>query len=207
MKKVIKNLKLFGASLGLAASLAAVAPMSVYAEEEEILFEETQDEHTETEISNENPDNTKKEETTEEENKGNQTTLDESNWNPDEHPNEGNKIPDYVQTEAERKGITPPPTPTPEEPTKPEEPTTPEEKTEIPETKPEVTEKVVVTPQIPKTGDSRKVVLATIAGILIAASCGLGYSIYQNLQDNKFEDEFYAVEEDKEGKTLSKKRK
>lgn len=206
MKKVIKNLKLFGASLGLAASLAAVAPMSVYAEEEEILFEETQDEHTETEISNENPDNTKKEEATPEENRGEQVTIDADNWNKDEHPNEGNVIPDYVQTEAERKGITPPPTPTPEEPTKPEEPTTPEEKTEIPETKIEVTEKVVVTPQIPKTGDSRKVVLATIAGILIAASCGLGYSIYQNLQDNKFEDEFYG-EEEKEERTLSKKRK
>ena len=200
MKKVIKNLKLFGASLGLAASLAAVAPMSVYAEEEEILFEETQDEHTETEISNENPDNTKKEEATPEENRGEQVTIDADNWNKDEHPNEGNEIPDYVQTEAERKGITPPPTPTPEEPTKPEE------KTEIPETKIEVTEKVVVTPQIPKTGDSRKVVLATIAGILIAASCGLGYSIYQNLQDNKFEDEFYG-EEEKEERTLSKKRK
>lgn len=200
MKKVIKNLKLFGASLGLAASLAAVAPMSVYAEEEEILFEETQDEHTETEISNENPDNTKKEEATPEENRGEQVTIDADNWNKDEHPNEGNVIPDYVQTEAERKGITPPPTPTPEEPTKPEE------KPEIPETKIEVTEKVVVTPQIPKTGDSRKVVLATIAGILIAASCGLGYSIYQNLQDNKFEDEFYG-EEDKEERTLSKKRK
>lgn len=200
MKKVIKNLKLFGASLGLAASLAAVAPMSVYAEEEEILFEETQDEHTETEISNENPDNTKKEEATPEENRGEQVTIDADNWNKDEHPNEGNVIPDYVQTEAERKGITPPPTPTPEEPT------TPEEKTEIPETKIEVTEKVVVTPQIPKTGDSRKVVLATIAGILIAASCGLGYSIYQNLQDNKFEDEFYG-EEEKEERTLSKKRK
>lgn len=200
MKKVIKNLKLFGASLGLAASLAAVAPMSVYAEEEEILFEETQDEHTETEISNENPDNTKKEEATPEENRGKQVTIDADNWNKDEHPNEGNVIPDYVQTEAERKGITPPPTPTPEEPTKPEE------KTEIPETKIEVTEKVVVTPQIPKTGDSRKVVLATIAGILIAASCGLGYSIYQNLQDNKFEDEFYG-EEEKEERTLSKKRK
>lgn len=200
MKKVIKNLKLFGASLGLAASLAAVAPMSVYAEEEEILFEETKDEHTETEISNENPDNTKKEEATPEENRGEQVTIDADNWNKDEHPNEGNEIPDYVQTEAERKGITPPPTPTPEEPTKPEE------KTEIPETKIEVTEKVVVTPQIPKTGDSRKVVLATIAGILIAASCGLGYSIYQNLQDNKFEDEFYG-EEEKEERTLSKKRK
>lgn len=200
MKKVIKNLKLFGASLGLAASLAAVAPMSVYAEEEEILFEETQDEHTETEISNENPDNTKKEEATPEDNRGEQVTIDADNWNKDEHPNEGNEIPDYVQTEAERKGITPPPTPTPEEPTKPEE------KTEIPETKIEVTEKVVVTPQIPKTGDSRKVVLATIAGILIAASCGLGYSIYQNLQDNKFEDEFYG-EEEKEERTLSKKRK
>lgn len=200
MKKVIKNLKLFGASLGLAASLAAVAPMSVYAEEEEILFEETQDEHTETEISNENPDNTKKEEATPEENRGEQVTIDADNWNKDEHPNEGNEIPDYVQTEAERKGITPPPTPTPEEPTKPEE------KPEIPETKIEVTEKVVVTPQIPKTGDSRKVVLATIAGILIAASCGLGYSIYQNLQDNKFEDEFYG-EEEKEERTLSKKRK
>ena len=200
MKKVIKNLKLFGASLGLAASLAAVAPMSVYAEEEEILFEETQDEHTETEISNENPDNTKKEEATPEENRGEQVTIDADNWNKDEHPNEGNEIPDYVQTEAERKGITPPPTPTPEEPTKPEE------KPEIPETKIEVTEKVVVTPQIPKTGDSRKVVLATIAGILIAASCRLGYSIYQNLQDNKFEDEFYD-EEDKEERTLSKKRK
>lgn len=198
MKKVIKNLKLFGASLGLAASLAAVAPMSVYAEEEEILFEETQDEHTETEISNENPDNTKKEEATPEENRGEQVTIDADNWNKDEHPNEGNVIPDYVQTEAERKGIKP--TPTPEEPTKPEE------KTEIPETKIEVTEKVVVTPQIPKTGDSRKVVLATIAGILIAASCGLGYSIYQNLQDNKFEDEFYG-EEEKEERTLSKKRK
>lgn len=206
MKKVIKNLKLFGASLGLAASLAAVAPMSVYAEEEEILFEETQDEHTETEISNENPDNTKKEEATPEENRGEQVTIDADNWNKDEHPNEGNVIPDYVQTEAERKGITPPPTPTPEEPTKPEEPKKPEEKPEIPETKIEVTEKVVVTPQIPKTGDSRKVVLATIAGILIAASCGLGYSIYQNLQDNKFEDEFYG-EEEKEERTLSKKRK
>ncbi len=206
MKKVIKNLKLFGASLGLAASLAAVAPMSVYAEEEEILFEETQDEHTETEISNENPDNTKKEEATPEENRGEQVTIDADNWNKDEHPNEGNEIPDYVQTEAERKGITPPPTPTPEEPTKPEEPKKPEEKPEIPETKIEVTEKVVVTPQIPKTGDSRKVVLATIAGILIAASCGLGYSIYQNLQDNKFEDEFYG-EEEKEERTLSKKRK
>ena len=206
MKKVIKNLKLFGASLGLAASLAAVAPMSVYADEEEILFEETQDEHTETEISNENPDNTKKEESTPEENRGEQVTIDADNWNKDEHPNEGNVIPDYVQTEAERKGITPPPTPTPEEPSKPEEPTKPEEKTEIPETKIEVTEKVVVTPQIPKTGDSRKVVLATIAGILIAASCGLGYSIYQNLQDNKFEDEFYG-EEEKEERTLSKKRK
>ena len=202
MKKVIKNLKLFGASLGLAASLAAVAPMSVYAEEEEILFEETQDEHTETEISNENPDNTKKEEATPEENRGEQVTIDADNWNKDEHPNEGNEIPDYVQTEAERKGITPPPTPTPT----PEEPTIPEEKTEIPETKIEVIEKVVVTPQIPKTGDSRKVVLATIAGILIAASCGLGYSIYQNLQDNKFEDEFYG-EEEKEERTLSKKRK
>ena len=206
MKKVIKNLKLFGASLGLAASLAAVAPMSIYAEEEEILFEETQDEHTETEISNENPDNTKKEEATPEENRGEQVTIDADNWNKDEHPNEGNVIPDYVQTEAERKGITPPPTPTPEEPTKPEEPKKPEEKPEIPETKIEVTEKVVVTPQIPKTGDSRKVVLATIAGILIAASCGLGYSIYQNLQDNKFEDEFYG-EEEKEERTLSKKRK
>lgn len=201
MKKVIKNLKLFGASLGLAASLAAVAPMSVYAEEEEILFESTQDDHKETDINNENPDNTKKEETTPEENRGEQVTIDADNWNKDEHPNEGNEIPDYVQTEAERKGLTPTPTPTPEEPT------TPEEKTEIPEATPKVVEQVVVTPQIPKTGDARKYVIATIGGMLIAIAFGIGYSVYQNRKDNEFEDEFYAVEEDKEEKTLSKKRK
>ena len=207
MKKVIKNLKLFGASLGLAASLAAVAPMSVYAEEEEILFEETQDEHTETDLNNENPDNTKQEETTEEENKGNQNTVDESNWNPDENPTEGNNIPDTVQTEAERKGITPPPK-------KDDEPPKEEEKKEEPnkeepqiqtETKQEVVETVVVIKPIPKTGDARKYVIATIGGFIIAASFGAGYRFYQNRQDNKFEDEFYSLEE--EEKELSKKRK
>ena len=204
MKKVIKNLKLFGASLGLAASLAAVAPMSVYAEEEETLYENTQDEHTETDLNNENPDNTKQEETTEEENKGNQTTVDESNWNPDENPTEGNSIPDTVQTEAERKGITPPPKKDDEPPKEEEKKEEPKKEEPQTETKQEVVETVVVIKPIPKTGDARKVVLATIAGILIAASCGLGYSIYQNRQDNKFEDEFYSLEEDQE---LTKKRK
>ena len=207
MKKVIKNLKLFGASLGLAASLAAVAPMSVYAEEEETLYENTQDEHTETDLNNENPDNTKQEGTTEEENKGNQTTVDESNWNPDENPTEGNSIPDTVQTEAERKGITPPPKKDDEPPKEEEKKEEPKKEEPQTETKQEVVEKVVVIQQIPKTGDARKYVIATIGGLVIAVGFGAGYRFYQNLQDNKFEDEFYSLEEDKEEKKLSKKRK
>lgn len=202
MKKIIKNLKLYGASIGLGLSLAAITPMSVYAEEEETLFESVQDDHTETDLNNENPDNTKQEEK-EEEKKDEQITIDADNWNKDEHPDEGNIIPDSVLTEAERKGITPPPKD--DEPPKNEEPKE-EPKKEEPqtETKQEVIEKEVVIQQIPKTGDSSIIILGTIGGVLIASYIGLAYRIYQNFEDNKLEDEFY--ESELEDKKLTKKK-
>ena len=56
MEKVIKKLKLFGATVGLATSIVCTSPVVVHAEEE-ILWENDKDDHHEEDINNYQPDN------------------------------------------------------------------------------------------------------------------------------------------------------
>ncbi len=210
MKKVVKNLKLFASTIGLAASLVAITPVNVYAEEEEILWESDKDDHKEEDINNVNPDNSIKEEEKTEEVKEPQITLDDTNWSPetDKDPDAGKYIPDTVETEAERKGIkpTPTPTPTPDTPTPTPTPVnpepTPETVVEITTPTPEVATKEETTP-IPKTGDASRYILISLgSAMVIAGTIGVFKAIEIN-RNNKFEDEFYQ-EQDREDRTLRK---
>ena len=159
MEKVIRKLKLFGATVGLATSIVCTSPVVVHAEEE-VLWENDKDDHHEEDINNYQPDNSIATPTPETPAPAptKQITIDASNWNPKSEPNAGLEIPDYVQTEAERKGLT---TPTPETPT----PETPTPDTPTPETpsKPEEPK------PIPKTGQTAK-------NVLFALASGLAFS-------------------------------
>lgn len=197
MEKVIRKLKLFGATVGLATSIVCTSPVVVHAEEE-VLWENDKDDHHEEDINSYQPDNsiatptpapapTK------------QITIDASNWNPKSEPNAGLEIPDYVQTEAERKGLT---TPTPETPT-PETPT--------PDTpKPETPSKPEEPKPIPKTGQTAKNVLfalasglafSTIALIIIR---GLGFCNDEKALDIIYKEEEKEEKEEEENKLLKK---
>lgn len=187
MEKVIKKLKLFGATVGLATSIVCTSPVVVHAEEE-ILWENDKDDHHEEDINNYQPDNSIATPTPETPTPAptQQITIDASNWDPKSEPNAGLEIPDYVQTEAERKGLTTPTpeTPTPETPSKPEEP------------KP-----------IPKTGQTAKnVVFALASGLAFSTIAliiirGLGFC-----NDEKALDIIYKEEEkeEEENKLLKK---
>ena len=192
MEKVIRKLKLFGATVGLATSIVCTSPVVVHAEEE-VLWENDKDDHHEEDINNYQPDNSIATPTPETPAPAptQQITIDASNWDPKSEPNAGLEIPDYVQTEAERKGlITPTPeTPTPETPT-PEAPSKPEEP------KP-----------IPKTGQTAKnVVFALASGLAFSTIAliiirGLGFC-----NDEKALDIIYKEEEkeEEENKLLKK---
>lgn len=204
MKKVIKNLKLFASSIGLATSLAFTSPISVNAEEE-VLWESTKDDHVLEDINNEQPDNTKAtEQPVQTPAPTAQVTIDASNWNPASEPNAGLEIPDYVQTEAERKGLTTP-TPTPATPT-PETPTpdtpTPDEPT------PDTPAPATPTPaSIPKTGSlASALIVATIIGIVYTASTLGTFRGIEIYQENKFDDllENEKTEDEEEEKKLRK---
>lgn len=193
MEKVIKKLKLFGATVGLATSIVCTSPVVVHAEEE-ILWENDKDDHHEEDINNYQPDNSIATPTPETPTPAptQQITIDASNWDPKSEPNAGLEIPDYVQTEAERKGLT---TPTPETPT----PETPTPETPTPETpsKPEEPK------PIPKTGQTAKnVVFALASGLAFSTIAliiirGLGFC-----NDEKALDIIYKEEE--ENKLLKK---
>ena len=191
MEKVIKKLKLFGATVGLATSIVCTSPVVVHAEEE-ILWENDKDDHHEEDINNYQPDNSIATPTPETPTPAptQQITIDASNWDPKSEPNAGLEIPDYVQTEAERKGLTTPTpdTPTPETPSKPEEP------------KP-----------IPKTGQTAKnVVFALASGLAFSTIAliiirGLGFCNDEKALDIIYkEEEKEEEQEEKENKLLKK---
>lgn len=189
MKK-IRNIKLFASALCLASSLAATAPMSVYAEEEEILFENINEEHQEEDITNVNPENPAPQQEAETPTPEQQITIDDTNWNPEEHPEEGLVIPDTVLTEAERKGIVPSETPDTSK------------KTTIPETS-RISKNIENTKEIvemPKTGSYDGIILICLTGILVASSI-VGINIYSEINaTNKLEDELEDLKESKLGK-------
>lgn len=197
MEKVIRKLKLFGATVGLATSIVCTSPVVVHAEEE-VLWENDKDDHHEEDINNYQPDNSIATPTPETPAPAptKQITIDASNWNPKSEPNAGLEIPDYVQTEAERKGLT---TPTPETPT-PETPTLDTPKPETP-SKPEEPK------PIPKTGQTAKnVVFALASGLAFSTIAliiirGLGFC-----NDEKALDIIYKEEEkeEEENKLLKK---
>lgn len=195
MEKVIKKLKLFGATVGLATSIVCTSPVVVHAEEE-ILWENDKDDHHEEDINNYQPDNSIATPTPETPTPAptQQITIDASNWNPKSEPNAGLEIPDYVQTEAERKGLTTPTpktptpdTPTPETPSKPEEP------------KP-----------IPKTGQTAKnVVFALASGLAFSTIAliiirGLGFCNDEKALDIIYKEEEKEEKEEEENKLLKK---
>ena len=179
MEKVIRKLKLFGATVGLATSIVCTSPVVVHAEEE-VLWENDKDDHHEEDINNYQPDNSIATPTPETPAPAptKQITIDASNWNPKSEPNAGLEIPDYVQTEAERKGLT---TPTPETPSKPEEP------------KP-----------IPKTGQTAKnVVFALASGLAFSTIAliiirGLGFCNDEKALDIIYKEEEKEEKEEKE---------
>lgn len=195
MEKVIKKLKLFGATVGLATSIVCTSPVVVHAEEE-VLWENDKDDHHEEDINNYQPDNSIATPTPETPAPAptKQITIDASNWNPKSEPNAGLEIPDYVQTEAERKGLT---TPTPETPTpdtpKPETPSKPEEP------KP-----------IPKTGQTAKnVVFALASGLAFSTIAliiirGLGFCNDEKALDIIYKEEEKEEKEEEENKLLKK---
>lgn len=191
MEKVIKKLKLFGATFGLATSIVCSSPIVLHAEEEEVLWENNQDDHHEEDINDYQPDNSLPTPTPEPAvpSPTPQITIDDTNWDPKSEPDAGLEIPDYVQTEAERKGLT---TPTPE-PTPVPTPT-PVPSTPTPEPVPTPTP----TPEpIPKTGGKASNVIFAIAAGLSAAAIttiiikGLGYS-----NDEKARDIVYKTEDE-----------
>lgn len=193
MEKVIKKLKLFGATVGLATSIVCTSPVVVHAEEE-ILWENDKDDHHEEDINNYQPDNSIATPTPETPTPAptQQITIDASNWDPKSEPNAGLEIPDYVQTEAERKGLT---TPTPETPT-PDTPT-PETPSKPEEPKP-----------IPKTGQTAKnVVFALASGLAFSTIAliiirGLGFCNDEKALDIIYKEE--EKEEEKKNKLLKK---
>ena len=204
MEKVIKKLKLFGATVGLATSIVCTSPVVVHAEEE-ILWENDKDDHHEEDINNYQPDVDSLcillDETSLLTNKLNLNIQGiASNWDPKSEPNAGLEIPDYVQTEAERKGLT---TPTPETPT----PKTPTPDTPTPETpsKPEEPK------PIPKTGQTAKnVVFALASGLAFSTIAliiirGLGFCNDEKALDIIYkEEEKEEEQEEKENKLLKK---
>lgn len=192
MEKVIRKLKLFGATVGLATSIVCTSPVVVHAEEE-VLWENDKDDHHEEDINNYQPDNSIATPTPETPAPAptKQITIDASNWNPKSEPNAGLEIPDYVQTEAERKGLT---TPTPETPT-PDTPT-PETPSKPEEPKP-----------IPKTGQTAKnVVFALASGLAFSTIAliiirGLGFCNDEKALDIIYKEE---AKEEEENKLLKK---
>lgn len=195
MEKVIRKLKLFGATVGLATSIVCTSPVVVHAEEE-VLWENDKDDHHEEDINSYQPDNSIATPTPETPAPAptQQITIDASNWNPKSEPNAGLEIPDYVQTEAERKGLTTPTpktptpdTPTPETPSKPEEP------------KP-----------IPKTGQTAKnVVFALASGLAFSTIAliiirGLGFCNDEKALDIIYKEEEKEEKEEEENKLLKK---
>lgn len=195
MEKVIRKLKLFGATVGLATSIVCTSPVVVHAEEE-ILWENDKDDHHEEDINNYQPDNSIATPTPETPAPAptKQITIDASNWNPKSEPNAGLEIPDYVQTEAERKGLT---TPTPETPT-PDTPT-PETPSKPEEPKP-----------IPKTGQTAKnVVFALASGLAFSTIAliiirGLGFCNDEKALDIIYKEEEKEEKEEEENKLLKK---
>ncbi len=205
MEKVIRKLKLFGATVGLATSIVCTSPVVVHAEEE-VLWENDKDDHHEEDINSYQPDNSIATPTPETPAPAptKQITIDASNWNPKSEPNAGLEIPDYVQTEAERKGLT---TPTPETPT----PETPTPETPTPDTPtPETPSKPEEPKPIPKTGQTAKNVLfalasglafSTIALIIIR---GLGFCNDEKALDIIYKEEEKEEKEEEENKLLKK---
>lgn len=185
MNKVIKKLKLFGATFGLATSIVCSSPVVLHAEEE-VLWENNQDDHHEEDINDFQPDNSlvtptpapTPAPTT-------QVTLDDTNWDPSSEPDAGLEIPDYVKTEAERKGlVTPPPTPdtpTPDTPT----PDTPTPNTPTPEPNP-----------IPKTGEGKKIILAIASGLAASAIAAIIIKSLGYLNDENAIDMIYGSEDE-----------
>lgn len=157
----IENLKIYGATLAIIAAMAMNPnnTMTVYAEEE-VLFEDTEDDYTLEDIE-ETTDQPSNEDNSQENNQENEVPstnpfddnpeddLENTEIDPeDEEYNTGRtEIPDYVKTEAERKGLVPdnPPTDSPSE-------TLDDPQEEVPETP--VTPVEPEVQPIPKTGAS-----------------------------------------------------
>lgn len=180
MNKVIKKLKLFGATFGLATSIVCSSPIVLHAEEE-VLWENNQDDHHEEDINDFQPDNSLVTPTpapTPAPTK--QVTLDDTNWDPSSEPDAGLEIPDSVKTEAERKGlVTPPPTP--------DVPDTPTPDTPTPEPSP-----------IPKTGEGKKIIFAIASGLAASAIAALIIKSLGYLNDENAIDIVYGTEDENE---------
>ena len=185
MKKLnVKNLKIYAGGILLGMALAASNSIDAYAEEEEVLYEETNNDYT-TEPITETPPatNYEAEQPPVEETPvvdpaaNNGDCIDKDNYQL--QPGEGAEIPDWVPTEAERKGITPTPTPEPTptpqptptpnpEPTPTPTPSNPNTPTPVNVFIPTAT----VEQNAPKTGDNRaaKLIFQIIGGSLAGAT-------------------------------------
>ena len=198
MNKVINKLKFFGAVIGLSTSIVWSSPIVVHAEEE-ILWENDKDDHHEEDINDFQPDNSiatpapapATPEPTQ------QITIDATNWDPKSEPDAGLEIPDYVQTEAERKGLTTP-TPVPSTPT-PDEPDTPT---------PETPSKPEEPTPIPKTGQILKDILLAIAiGTFASTTTALAIASRGFQNDEEALKLIYGDEKEEEESKLTKKRR
>jgi len=180
MKKLnVKNLKIYAGGILLGMALAASNSIDAYAEEnEEVLYEETENNYT-TEPITETPPATNYEieqppveqQPVVDPAANNGDCIDKDNYTL--QPGEGAEIPDSVLTEAERKGInptpnpeptpTPNPTPTPT-PDTPGTPSTPGTPAFVPQAS--------VNLPAPKTSDDRaaKLILQIIGGTLAGAT-------------------------------------
>ena len=178
MKKLnVKNLKIYAGGILLGMALAASNNIDAYAEEnEEVLYVEENNNYT-TEPITETPPATNyeieqppvEEQPVVDPAANNGDCIDKDNYTL--QPGEGAEIPDWVQTEAERKGIKPEPTPTPNpNPTPTPTPDTPGTPSQTTTTTAFVPQASVNLPA-PKTSDNRaaKLILQIIGGTAAGA--------------------------------------
>lgn len=208
----IEKLKIYGSMLFLAFALSSqAASITAFAEgEDEILFEDTDDSDyadklediTEEEYAEwENSANTTTDSANQTTDSANQTTdsttqttgdtiIDLESTEIDEEDQQYNtgrtEIPDYVQTEWERKKGTPEKPENPENPEKPENPENPEKPEKPEET---ITTEVVTTQDspivvidVPKTGNEiqKALLVGGAAAVVVSLAGSIGYTIYMS---------------------------
>ncbi len=237
----LKNLKVYGGMLLIASSLALgpTTSLTTYAEEEEILYEESNDDYELEDIpADETPAPTEEPATPAPTEEPPQATTAPTEEPPsssvdfentvidpeDESYNTGaTEIPDSVETEAERKHLTPespnptePPQTTPEPPQEtpapPQEtPAPPQETPAPPQETPAPPQETPAPPQetpapIPKTGENDLVGLIGKIGAGVGLTLGAGICIaYEHARDNLLDGK--VVKSRKKFKKKSKTRK